>query len=84
MTRCTLPRPWPARVCCRPPVDLARRIDATIQETVAQHGLTVTEHDVLAALRRQGDPFWLTPTQLKRALLLSSGGTSNVLRQLAP
>jgi len=64
-------------------VDLARRIDVTIQEAVAQHGLTVAEHDVLAALRRQGDPFRLTPTQLKDELLLSSGGTSNVLRQLA-
>lgn len=64
-------------------VDLAQRIDATIQATVAQHGLTVAEHDVLAALRRQGDPFQLTPTQLKHELLLSSGGTSNVLRQLS-
>lgn len=63
-------------------VDLARRIDVTIQEAVAQHGLTVAEHDVLAALRRQGDPFRLTPTQLKDELFLSSGGTSNVLRQL--
>jgi DNA-binding MarR family transcriptional regulator len=63
-------------------VELAGQISVVIKETAADHGLTVAEYDVLCGLRRQGEPFRLTPTQLRHELLLSSGGTSNVLRQL--
>jgi DNA-binding MarR family transcriptional regulator len=45
--------------------------------------LTVAEYDVLAALRRAGHPFRMKPSQLVRELLLTSGGTAKVLRQLA-
>lgn len=45
-------------------------------------GLTVAEYDVLAALRRAGPPFRMKPSQLTRELLLTSGGTAKVLRQL--
>jgi DNA-binding MarR family transcriptional regulator len=37
---------------------------------------------VLVSLRRAGPPYRLKPTDLARALLLSSGGTSNVLNRL--
>jgi DNA-binding MarR family transcriptional regulator len=45
-------------------------------------GLTIGEFDVLVALRRTGKPYRLTPNALSRALLLSSGGTSNVVNRL--
>ena len=55
----------------------------------AEYGLTGGEFDVLAALRRSGPPYRLTPTSLRKALLLSSGGMTKRLaglenRGLAP
>jgi DNA-binding MarR family transcriptional regulator len=38
--------------------------------------------DVLAALRRSGAPYELNPTELSRAMLLSSGGTTKRLDRL--
>ena len=43
------------------------------------HGLKVGEFDVLACLRRAGEPFELTPTALVGELLLSSGAMTNRL-----
>ncbi|WP_267884976.1 MarR family transcriptional regulator [Kitasatospora phosalacinea] len=45
-------------------------------------GLTAAEYGVLAVLRRVGEPYRLKPTGLTSALLLSSGGTGNVLKRL--
>jgi DNA-binding MarR family transcriptional regulator len=39
--------------------------------------------DQLAALRRAGDPFELNPTQLMRSTMLSSGGMTKRIDQLA-
>ncbi|MEV6609468.1 MarR family transcriptional regulator [Kutzneria sp. NPDC051319] len=50
---------------------------------LARFGLTKAEYDVLAVLRSSGEPHRLRPTDLTARLLLSSGGTSNVLRRLA-
>jgi DNA-binding MarR family transcriptional regulator len=36
----------------------------------------------LAALRRNGKPYRMKPNELSRSLLLSSGGTSNVINRL--
>jgi DNA-binding MarR family transcriptional regulator len=58
------------------------RLAEAMRDAAAEHGLTPAEHDVLAALRRQGKPFELAPGRLSAALLLSTGGTSNVLRRL--
>lgn len=49
---------------------------------LARFGLTKAEYDVLAVLRAAGAPYRLRPTDLTTRLLLSSGGTSNVLRRL--
>ena len=48
----------------------------------ARYGLTWGEHLVLAALRRVGPPFRMTPTKLFSALLLSSGAMTNRLDRL--
>jgi len=55
-----------------------REIDATF----AEHGLLLGEFDVLAALRRSGEPFELTPSVLVRQLMLSSSAMTNRLDRL--
>ena len=48
-----------------------------IDEVFARHGISTGEYDVLAALRRSGDPFRQLPSQLARALMLSPAGMTN-------
>lgn len=55
-----------------------RRIDATF----SGHGLNVGEFDVLASLRRSGEPFQLSPSALVRQLVLSSSAMTNRLDRL--
>src|SRR3954469_13628927 len=40
----------------------------------AEAGLQPGEFDVLATLRRSGEPYMLSPTTLYEALMISSGG----------
>ena len=47
-----------------------------------RHGLSGAEFDILATLRRTESPFVLSPTQLQRSTLLSSGGQTKLLYQL--
>lgn len=57
--------------------------EQAVRAEMAELGLTYTEFDVLAALHRAGEPYRLKPSELTRALFLTSGGTSNVLQRLA-
>lgn len=50
--------------------------------TLAEHDLNIGEFDVLATLRRAGAPYRLTPTQLARSSMLSSGAMTNRLDRL--
>jgi len=45
-------------------------------------GLLPADLDVLGALRTQPPPWQLTPTELYRSLLLSSGGLTKILHRL--
>jgi DNA-binding MarR family transcriptional regulator len=64
----------------------AARLSAMFTERVntelARLGLTKAEYEILAVLRAAGDPFQLRPSDLTGRLLLSSGGTSNLLKRL--
>jgi DNA-binding MarR family transcriptional regulator len=62
---------------------LATTLGEAVDAVLPDLGLTPAEFDVLAALRRAGPPFARRPNDLTRALLLSSGGTSNVVNRLA-
>jgi DNA-binding MarR family transcriptional regulator len=53
-----------------------------IAEGFAAHGLQIGEFDVLAALRRSGDPFTMKPTDLARVLMLSPAGMTNRVDRL--
>ncbi|NJC65004.1 MarR family transcriptional regulator [Planosporangium flavigriseum] len=64
----------------------AARLAALLGEAtngqLSRLGLTRAEYEVLAILRAAGQPYQLRPTDLTSRLLLSSGGTSNLLRRL--
>ena len=60
-----------------------RLIDTALAAGITPHGLQPGWFDLLAALRRQGAPYELTPTRLTEATLLSSGGTTKRLDRLA-
>lgn len=52
---------------------LTKHLERSVQETFSEFGLTIGEFDVLAALRRSGEPYQLTPTELFNLLMVSSG-----------
>jgi DNA-binding MarR family transcriptional regulator len=53
-----------------------------IQDAHKPFGLSREAFDVLATLRRAGDPYRLTPTELYRWLMLSSGAMTNRIDRL--
>jgi DNA-binding MarR family transcriptional regulator len=62
------------------------RLEAILRDEIdpifAAHGLNGGEFDVLAALRRVGEPYRRTPTDLSGALLVTSGGMTKRLAAL--
>ena len=62
---------------------LAALLDAATAPELEHRNLTRAEYEVLAKLRASGRPYRLKPHQLAQSLLLSSGGTTNVLHRLA-
>lgn len=61
---------------------LARLSEAATEEIFASHGLSRGGFDVLAALRRAGAPYELSPTELYSSLLISSGAMTNRIDRL--
>ena len=55
---------------------------ARAQAIFARHGLCLAEFDVLAALRRTPEPHELTPSEVQRSVIITSGGLTKILRQL--
>jgi DNA-binding MarR family transcriptional regulator len=54
----------------------------SIEAVFNRHGLSTGEFDVLAALRRGGEPHTTTPTLLAKTLMLSPAGMTNRLDRL--
>ena len=62
---------------------VARRLDAAVEEVFAgRHGLQPGWFDLLSSLRRAGEPYQLSPTQLSQAVMLSSGGMTKRLDRM--
>lgn len=57
---------------------LQRRLD----DTFATFGMTFWEFDVLATLRRSGEPYCMAPTALFSALMVTSGTMTHRLQKL--
>ena len=61
---------------------VARRVDLAQRETFARYELDPPAFDVLATLRRSGDPFALTAGDLMRSAMVTSGAITQRLDRL--
>jgi DNA-binding MarR family transcriptional regulator len=61
---------------------LQREVFLAQRTTFARHGLDAPSFDVLAALRRAGAPYQLTPTALMHTALVTSGAITQRLDRL--
>ena len=61
---------------------LARHLDLARREAFAAHDLEPWEFDVLAALRREGPPYSLSPGRLLHVTLVTSGTMTNRIDRL--
>jgi DNA-binding MarR family transcriptional regulator len=61
---------------------LDRVSNAAIEAWLGEHGLSRGEFDVLATLRRRGEPYTLAPTALARWMMLSSAAMTNRVDRL--
>lgn len=61
---------------------LAWHLERARRESFNRHGLEAFEFDVLAALRRSGPPYELSPGQLVEATFVTSGTMTNRLDRL--
>lgn len=62
---------------------LARHLDRARRTAFEAHGLEAWEFDVLSALRRSGPPYRLTPGELLRQTMVTSGTMTNRVDRLA-
>ena len=61
---------------------IARASGDAMEATYGRFGITRADFDVLATLRRSGEPFALTPSALTGALMLTSGGITGRVDRL--
>lgn len=61
---------------------LGRQYEDTVTRMMWDPGLSYSDYDVIATLRRAGAPYELTPTELSKRVLLTSGGLTACLRRL--
>jgi DNA-binding MarR family transcriptional regulator len=61
---------------------LAGLTEREFDAVFSRFGINGGEFDVLASLRRSGPPFRLTPTELAKSLMVSSGGMTKRLKAL--
>lgn len=61
---------------------LSRAMGERVEQVYARFGIGRGEFDVLATLRRSGEPFSLSPTALADSLMLTTGGMTGRLDKL--
>ncbi|MCC2269074.1 MarR family transcriptional regulator [Streptomyces olivaceus] len=61
---------------------LARAMGDRMETAYARFGISRGEFDALAALRRAGEPYTLSPRQLSATLMLTTGGMTGRLDRL--
>lgn len=62
---------------------LCRILERRLETVYSEYGLNQAQFGVLAALRRAGPPYCLSPTALYNSLLISSGAMTNRLERLS-
>jgi DNA-binding MarR family transcriptional regulator len=61
---------------------LSRLIDRRLEENFARHGIESWMYDVLATLRRSGEPYELTAGDLVRQTMVTTGAITNRVDRL--
>ncbi|MHA7154827.1 MarR family winged helix-turn-helix transcriptional regulator [Arthrobacter sp. TMN-50] len=61
---------------------LSRQIDRDLERTFLSHGLDAASFDVLATLRRSGQPYTLTPRELTVSSMVTSSAIAQRLNRL--
>ncbi|MBW6417278.1 MarR family winged helix-turn-helix transcriptional regulator [Celeribacter sp. PS-C1] len=61
---------------------LVRALTAEMEATFARHGLNTASFDLLATLRRSGDPYALTAGDLMAQMMITSGTVTNRINRL--
>ena len=61
---------------------LYKYFQKSLADVFAEYGLNPGEFDVLATLRRSGEPYQLTPTELYNSMMVSSGTMTNRIDKL--
>ncbi|MFJ9941353.1 MarR family winged helix-turn-helix transcriptional regulator [Streptomyces erythrochromogenes] len=61
---------------------IARAMGDAMEERYQRFGISRGEFDVVATLRRSGDPYTLSPRQLSATLMLTTGGMTGRLDKL--
>ncbi|MFG3338865.1 MarR family winged helix-turn-helix transcriptional regulator [Glycomyces sp. NPDC048151] len=61
---------------------ISQKLGARLHELRARQGLGRNEFDVLATIRRSGEPYTLSPKEIGAAMMLSSGGLTGRLDKL--
>lgn len=63
-------------------IRLGRSYEQDVAQMLRAHGMSYSDFDVLATLRRSGPPYESVPTQLQQNVLLTSGAMTACLRRL--
>jgi DNA-binding MarR family transcriptional regulator len=61
---------------------ISQKLGDRLHELRARQGLGRNEFDVLATIRRSGEPYTLSPKEISAAMMLSSGGLTGRLDKL--
>ncbi len=61
---------------------LHRRLKRTLDETLAEFGLDLTEYRAMSHLSQEGEPYRSSPSKLARRMELTSGSVTNRLDRL--
>ncbi|WP_029068525.1 MarR family winged helix-turn-helix transcriptional regulator [Jonesia quinghaiensis] len=61
---------------------IADHVTAELNTTFSDHGISDADFDILAALRRAGKPYQLTPSDITATTMMTSGGTSKRIDSL--
>ncbi|WP_197717060.1 MarR family winged helix-turn-helix transcriptional regulator [Glycomyces terrestris] len=61
---------------------ISQKLGARLHELRARKGLGRNEFDVLATIRRSGEPYTLSPKEISADMMLSSGGLTGRLDKL--
>lgn len=63
-------------------IQLGRKYEDEVTRLLRPHRLSYSDFDVIATLRRSGQPYALSPTQLQHNVLLTSGAMTACLGRL--